>query len=248
MVANSLAKSRGFDRVELAEAIQYADVEVDPLKEQDMKRARELGVLAMVFAFGSLGIADDPVRTDDPAKGVEEGVEEAAKDDETPAEAPKEPSARSTWEYLSEKYDADSDGKITPEEYGRDETHFKRLDIDGDGFIGKAEIEERDRSSRGGRGGRGGGRGAGGGRGGRRGSQGERPERGVAPLEGSEAPDFELLILAERRGKAKKETKEEEEKAETETEGEEEVESPKKLKLSSFKAKRPVALIFGSYT
>jgi hypothetical protein len=214
-----------------------------------MKRARELGVLAMVFAFGSLGIADDPVRTDEPAKGVEE----AAKDDETPAEAPKEPSARSTWEYLSEKYDADSDGKITPEEYGRDETHFKRLDIDGDGFIGKAEIEERDRSSRGGRGGRGGGRGAGGGRGGRRGSQGgggERPERAVAPLEGSEAPDFELLILAERRGKAKKETKEEEEKVEADkqADGEEEVEAPKKLKLSSFKAKRPVALIFGSYT
>ena len=217
-----------------------------------MKRARELGVLAMVFAFGSLGLADDPVRMDDPAKGVEEGVEEAAKDDEAPAEEPKEPSARSTWEYLSEKYDADSDGKITPEEYGRDETHFKRLDIDGDGFIGKAEIEERDRSSRGGRGGRGGaGRGAGGGRGGRRGSQGgggERPERAVAPLEGSEAPDFELLVLAERRGKAKKETKEEEVKTEVEADGEEKVKAPKKLKLSSFKGERPVALIFGSYT
>ena len=216
-----------------------------------MKRVRELGVLAMVFAFGSLGLADDPVRTDDPAKGVEEGVEEAAKDDEAPAEEPKEPSARSTWEYLSEKYDADSDGKITPEEYGRDETHFKRLDIDGDGFIGKAEIEERDRSSRGGRGGRGGGRGAGGGRGGRRGSQGgggERPERAVAPLEGSEAPDFELLVLAERRGKAKKETKEEEVKTEVEADGEEKVKAPKKLKLSSFKGERPVALIFGSYT
>jgi hypothetical protein len=248
VVANSLAKSRGFDRVELAEAIQYADVEVDPPKEQGMKRARELGVLAMVFALGSLGIADDPVRTDDSAKGVEE----AAKDGETPAEAPKEPSARSTWEYLSEKYDADSDGKITPEEYGRDETHFKRLDIDGDGFIGKAEIEERDRSSRGGRGGRGGaGRGAGGGRGGRRGSQGgagERPERAVAPLEGSEAPDFELLVLAERRGKAEKETKEKEVKTEVEADGEEKVKAPKKLKLSSFQAKRPVALIFGSYT
>ncbi len=217
-----------------------------------MKRARELGVLAMVFAFGSLGIADDPVRTDEPAKGVEEGVEEAAKDDETPAEAPKEPSARSTWEYLSEKYDADSDGKISPEEYGRDETHFKRLDIDSDGFIAKAEIEERDRSSRGGRGGRGGaGRGAGGGRGGRRGPRGEggeRPERAVAPLEGSEAPDFELLVLAERRGKAKKETKKEEEEVEAETEGEEKADAPKKLKLSSFKEERPVALIFGSYT
>ncbi len=49
MVANSLAKSRGFDRVGLAEVTQCADVEVDPLKEQGMKRARELGVLAMVL-------------------------------------------------------------------------------------------------------------------------------------------------------------------------------------------------------
>lgn len=202
-----------------------------------MKRAREFGVLVMVFALGSLGIAEDPVKDED-----------APAETPPPAEEPKEPSARSTWEYLSEKYDADSDGKITPEEYGRDETHFKRLDIDGDGFIGKAEIEERDRSSRGGRGGRGGGRGAGGGRGGRRGSQGERPERGVAPLEGSEAPDFELLVLAERRGKAKKETREEEAKTEVEADGEEKVKAPKKLKLSSFQAKRPVALIFGSYT
>ncbi len=211
-----------------------------------MMRARELGVLVMVFALGSLGLAEAPVRTDEPAV-----------DDETPAgtppaEEPKEPSARSTWEYLSEKYDADSDGKISPQEYGRDETHFKRLDIDSDGFIAKAEIEERDRSSRGGRGGRGGaGRGAGGGRGGRRGPRGggeERSERAVAPLEGSEAPDFELLVLAESRGKAKKETKKGEEEVEAETEGEEKADAPKKLKLSSFKEERPVALIFGSYT
>jgi hypothetical protein len=208
-------------------------------------RARELGVLVMVFALGSLGLAEDPVRTEEPAVDDETPAE-------TPVEEPKEPSARSTWEYLSEKYDADSDGKISPEEYGRDETHFKRLDIDSDGFIAKAEIEERDRSSRGGRGGRGGaGRGAGGGRGGRRGPRGEgeeRPARAVAPLEGSEAPDFELLVLAERRGKAKDETKKEEEKVEPETEGEEKAEAPKKLKLSSFKEERPVALIFGSYT
>jgi hypothetical protein len=203
-----------------------------------MMRAREFGVLAMVLALGSLGLAEDPAVDDEtPA--------------ETPVEEPKEPSARSTWEYLSEKYDADSDGKISPEEYGRDETHFKRLDIDADGFIAKAEIEERDRSAGGGRGGFGGGRGAGGARGGRRGPRGEgeeRPERAAAPLEGSEAPDFELLVLAERAGKAKKETKEEEGKTEAETEGEEKAEAPKKLKLSSFKEERPVALIFGSYT
>ena len=208
-----------------------------------MKRAREFGVLGMVFALGSLSSADDPVKGDDP-----------------PTETPKveeivEPSARSTWEYLSEKYDADSDGKISPKEYGRDETHFKRLDIDADGFIAKAEIEERDRSARNERGGGfGGGRGAGGARGGRRGPQGEggeRPERTVAPLEGSEAPDFELLVLAESRRKQKEETKKEDidqKGGEEVPEEGDSVAAPKKLKLSSFKGERPVALIFGSYT
>ena len=37
-------------------------------------------------------------------------------------------------------------------------------------------------------------------------------------------------------------------KTEVEADGEEKAKAPKKLKLSSFKAKRPVALIFGSYT
>jgi hypothetical protein len=238
----ALAESEGFDRVKLVRASPWPGSQIDPLKEQGMMRAREFGVLVMVLALGSLGLAEDPVKDDD------------APAETPPVEEPKEPSARSTWEYLSEKYDADSDGKISPQEYGRDETHFKRLDIDSDGFIAKAEIEERDRSAGGGRGGRGGfggGRGAGGARGGRRGPRGEgeeRPERAVAPLEGSEAPDFELLVLAERAGKAKEETKKEEEEVEAETEGEEKADAPKKLKLSSFKEERPVALIFGSYT
>ena len=222
-----------------------------------MRTIQLLAALGLTLLFTSMASVDDPV-----AKG-----EEPKEDEKT--EEVEEPTARSTWEYLADKYDADEDGKITPEEYGRDETHFKRLDVDSDGVIAKAEIEERDRASRDSRGGRGGGRsgGARGGRGGRgeggrrgpRGEGEERPDRGVAPLEGSEAPDFELLVLAEKKSAKEEgeekdaETKEAEEVKEQDAskgEGEaKEEEKEKKLKLSSFKEKeRPVALVFGSYT
>ena len=236
-----------------------------------MRTIQHLAALGLTLLFTSAAHADDPVAkapADEPAVQDEEPKE----DEET--EEVEEPTARSTWEYLADKYDADEDGKITPEEYGRDETHFKRLDVDSDGVISKAEIDERDRASRGGRGGRGGGGRFGGGRGGRgeggrrggrggRGGDEDRPSRGVAPLEGSEAPGFELLILAERKS-TKKETEDadgedadadetEEDKEQDASEGEEgeakEEEKEKKLKLSSFAEKeRPVALIFGSYT
>ncbi len=226
-----------------------------------MRTIQLLAALGLTLLITSMAPVDDPVAKD----------EEPKEDEET--EEVKEPKAQSTWEYLAEKYDADEDGEITPEEYGRDETHFKRLDVDSDGVIAKAEIEERDRASRDSRGGRGGGRsgGARGGRGGRgeggrrgpRGEGEERPNRGVAPLEGSEAPDFELLVLAERKSAKKDEGAEgadaedaketEEVKEQDASKGEEgeanEEEKEKKLKLSSFKEKeRPVALIFGSYT
>ena len=220
-----------------------------------MRTIKHLAALGLTLLFTSMAPVDDPVAKDEEPKEDEE-IEE--------------PKARSTWEYLADKYDADEDGKITPEEYGRDETHFKRLDVDSDGVIAKAEIEERDRTSRESRGGRGGGR-FGGGRGGRggRGEGGrrgpredgeERSDRGVAPLEGSEAPDFDLLVLSEKKS-AKEEGEEkdteakeaEEVKEQDASKGEEgeakEEEKEKKLKLSSFKEKeRPVALVFGSYT
>jgi hypothetical protein len=222
-----------------------------------MRAIEHMTALGLALLLTSMVFVDDPVAKDDAVK------------DEPKADVVEEPKARSTWEYLADKYDADEDGKITPEEYGRDETHFKRLDVDSDGVIAKAEIEERDRASRDSRGGRGGGRSGGrGGRGGRgeggrrgpRGEGEERPDRGVAPLEGSEAPDFELLVLAEKKS-AKEEGEEkdaeakeaEEVKEQDASKGEEgeanEEEKEKKLKLSSFKEKeRPVALVFGSYT
>jgi len=214
--------------------------------EHGMYAVRRLSVLGLAVVLASAGFAEDPVTKDDTAK------------DEPKADELVEPEAKSTWEFLADKYDADEDGKITPEEYGRDETHFKRLDIDSDGFIAKAEIDERDRSARSERGGRGGGRFGGGrggrGGGGRRGPRGdgeERTARAAAPLEGSEAPDFDLLVLSEKAdAKAEAEDADEERAEEvTEEKGEdEEAEEEKKLKLSSFEKDRPVALIFGSYT
>ena len=203
-----------------------------------MRTIQLLAAFGLTLLFTSMAPIDDPVAKDEEPK-EDEKTEEVI-----------EPKASSTWEYLSKKYDADEDGKITPEEYGRDETHFKRLDIDADGFIAKAEIEERDRAARsergggrfGGRGGRGG-RGAGGRRG-PRGEGGERPTRTAAPLEGSEAPDFELLVLSNRA-----DTKDAEAEERAEGAGETVAEKKeKKLKLSSFERERPVALIFGSYT
>lgn len=63
-----------------------------------------------------------------------------------------------------------------------------------------------------------------------RGRRGER-QRAVAPSEGDLAPDFALeLLIPKKKGKTR-------ESDETE-----------KIRLSSFKGKKPVALVFGSYT
>lgn len=210
-----------------------------------MRRVPSLAVLCLVLVSASAASIDDPIPSQDRGDGV------VADDDEQSGEV-EEPKAASTWDYLAEKYDADGDGKITEEEYGRDELHFKRLDVDKDGVIAQAELDERDRSARGERGGR---RGRGGRFGGGRGGRGrerwsgeERSSRGVAPLEGSEAPDFDLLVLSEKV--SAEDAGGEEEDADEKSEEQRTVaeKQAKKLKLSSFKDKRPVALIFGSYT
>lgn len=57
--------------------------------------------------------------------------------------------------------------------------------------------------------------------------RGRMPRQGKGPDEGKPAPDFKLKLLKE--------------------EGDED-EEPEYVQLSSFKDKRPVVLIFGSYT
>jgi len=44
------------------------------------------------------------------------------------------------WAYLSERYDADHDGRVTPAEYGRSPDTFRRLDADADGALTAADF------------------------------------------------------------------------------------------------------------
>lgn len=135
------------------------------------------------------------------------------------------PGPSSTWEFLLGKYDADGDGRIARKEYTRDDAHWSNLDADGDGFLVASEVEGRRRRRRG---------------------RGDADRAApVAPKVGQVAPGFELEVLppppptpppngkppVPATGKAPKEPKE-----------------PETLSLASFRGKRPVALIFGSYT
>jgi hypothetical protein len=134
--------------------------------------------------------------------------------------------AESVWEYLTLKYDANHDGRVSQKEYTRGEDRWKRLDKDADGFLVESEFASEGRRGGGRRGGGGDRRGPGGGE--------ARPK---APKVGEVAPDFNLLVLP--AGKKDAEKKDDKTKAEPKVEF---------VKLSGFKNKKPVALIFGSYT
>ena len=151
--------------------------------------------------------------------------------------------AKSAWEYLSKRYDADGNGQITFKEYGRSEEHFGRLDRDGNG-----SIEEGDVAASRGRRGRGQGR-------------GNRSAPSAAPLEGQVAPDFTLEVIerapdealtAYERAVRKAKAMEEEPPPQPEVQLDEEgkpIPEPKTIQLSDYaQVDRPVALIFGSYT
>jgi hypothetical protein len=148
----------------------------------------------------------------------------AAQDGARPGErgGPPEPDVPSVWNYLKGRHDKDGDGRITRAEYERDDAHFARLDADGNGVIERPDLEGRTR--------------------GRPGYDETRP-----PGAGDEAPDFALEVLEPEAdgigagqgflagGRSGKD------------EGSRSKE-PERVRLSSFRGKRPVALIFGSYT
>ncbi|HVS11658.1 MAG TPA: hypothetical protein VMS76_17455 [Planctomycetota bacterium] len=137
-------------------------------------------------------------------------------------DGPPEPDVPSVWDYLKGRHDKDGDGRITRAEYERDDAHFARLDTDGNGVIELSDLEGRAR--------------------GRPGYDETRP-----PGAGDEAPDFALEVLEATPdgvgaaegflagGLGGKD-------------GGSRSKEPERVRLSSFRGKRPVALIFGSYT
>jgi hypothetical protein len=149
------------------------------------------------------------------------------------------------WEWLCAKYDKNEDGKIARKEYTRDAAHWARLDGNADGWLTKDEFEGR-RPDKGGAK--------------KEGREGEEP----APKEGELAPEFALEVLAVPpkpapgdggkggtggangsgagaggQGKAGSAAKGGSKPGAA---------KPAVVKLSDFKHKKPVALVFGSYT
>ncbi len=57
---------------------------------------------------------------------------------------PGETSFESIWDRLASTYDSDGDGRITPQEHGRDPQAFARLDQDGDGCLEASDFQAGD--------------------------------------------------------------------------------------------------------
>ena len=136
---------------------------------------------------------------------------------------PLEEISRSSWEFLAEKYDKNGDSKVSADEYDRGKETFERLDANGDGFITAKDIKSR---------------------------RSERPQmdRGQPPKVGDTAPDFHLDSLPPPpKTEAERKIAEHEAKKQTPKEGQTKAMTPR-VRLSDFKDKKPVALIFGSYT
>lgn len=134
------------------------------------------------------------------------------------------PTQTQIWEHLRKLYDKDQDGRITRAEHGRGDLAFANLDRDKDGVLTAEDFAVRPQRNRP-----------------QRGEGGERPApRGNrqpenVPKVGDAAPDFELPRLQALPKQDAATTKPPAAAADT-------------VKLSSFAGKRPVALIFGSYT
>ena len=83
------------------------------------------------------------------------------------------------FKFLSEKYDADKDGKITAEEYDRSEENFERFDTNKDGVLTAADWSGQSARSR----------------------RGQRRGDSDAPAVGEQAPDIKLTEILDETKK-----------------------------------------------
>jgi hypothetical protein len=141
---------------------------------------------------------------------------------DSPPRPAQEPEPQSAWQLITEKYDADKDGKISRAEYSKDDKYFARLDADQNGFIEASDLKKLGRPK------------------GFRGKTDDAKDKLVIAEAGKMAPDFTLRVLEKAKpSSAKKPNKKV---------GLDDAVKPKTFQLSSLKGKKPVALIFGSYT
>ncbi len=141
--------------------------------------------------------------------------------DPAPKPAP-EPEPQSAWQLLTDKYDTDKDGKISRAEYSKDDKYFVRLDADKNGFIEASDLKMLGRPK------------------GYRGETADEKDKVVIAEAGKLAPDFTLRVLEKAKPNPAKKT--------NKKVGLDDAVKPKTFQLSSLKGKKPVALIFGSYT
>ncbi|MDF1799753.1 MAG: hypothetical protein P1V81_11300 [Planctomycetota bacterium] len=151
-----------------------------------------------------------------------------------PPPPPAEPPQATVWEFLVDKYDANEDGRITKKEYTGISERWKLLDLDGNGWIDEEEVESRGRVAK------------------------PRPDKKkvTAPKVGRKAPTFELEVvtdpahLPEERPDGEEEPGKDPKKDGKDAKDAKDAKpkEPETIALADFRGKRPVALIFGSYT
>ena len=139
-----------------------------------------------------------------------------------PPRSAQDPEPKSAWQLLADKYDADKDGKISRAEYSKDDKYFARLDADKNGSIEPSDLKKLGRPK------------------GRRSDSSAAKDKVVIADAGKMAPDFTLRVLEKTKPAPEKKT--------NKKVGLDGVVKPKTFQLSSQRGKKPVALIFGSYT
>ena len=98
------------------------------MPQQRLQVALTLALTLALSACASEGAHDAPAEAPAALDAVDVVADRAA-----PLDARGE--FDDAWAYLSATYDADGDGRITPDEHGRGDASFARLDSDRDGAI-----------------------------------------------------------------------------------------------------------------